>query len=286
MESCQASMKFIVDDPLHESEKPYLLYRPENEGGVRTNILFYYQDVPARNARGFEGQFSLAKHGFQWMSRPSSVRALPTTEQYIHDMLAESMKIIEKELPADKVIGYDCRLRRNVSASQILGDCRNRTTPVTSALEAHVDQTPDGAWRRVMRHLRDDEAELMAAGSWRVRIVNLWRPLYHPVVDSALAVCDFNTVSPSDLVATDHVNSDYHSEIYYMKYNREQQWYWLREQTPDEVLMFITFDSDSGSDAKYCPHVAFQDPTTTNNGPIRESIEVRAMIFNESNDGF
>jgi hypothetical protein len=114
MESCQASIKFLVDDPRYESEKPYHLFRPENEGGVRTNLLFHDQnDLPMRNARGFEDQFSLRKHGFQWMVRPSSVRALPTTDQFIQDVLAEAIEIIEREIPADKIIGYDCRVSLN-----------------------------------------------------------------------------------------------------------------------------------------------------------------------------
>jgi len=42
----------------------------------------------------------------------------------------------------------------------------------------------------------------------------------------------------------------------------------------------ISFDSvQDGSVAVFTPHTAFQDPTTSQNAPLRESIELRALVF-------
>ncbi|KAK3358834.1 hypothetical protein B0T25DRAFT_77298 [Lasiosphaeria hispida] len=251
MEAHEAAIKFLADSPLYETQKPYQLYRSAQDGGDVSNLIFHEQkDVPVRNARGHEDQFKLSTHGFQWLKIPSRVQATPGTDVFIQEYLAESLELITKLMSPDKIIGYDCRTRKNVPKSEIRGDRKSRTTPVPAAPEAHVDQTVDGAWRRIMRHLRKEETDTMDAREWRVQIVNLWRPLYRPVVDSALALCDYRSLSPSDLVAADHVNPDYHGEIYYLKYNPKQEWYWLREQRPEEAVLFISFDSNSQGDAK------------------------------------
>ncbi|KAK0710740.1 hypothetical protein B0H67DRAFT_264119 [Lasiosphaeris hirsuta] len=280
METHQAAIKFLADSPLYETQKPYQLYRSAQDGSDVSNLIFHEQrNVPIRNTRGHENQFKLSTHGFRWLKMPSRVQAAPGTDLYIQEYLAESLELVAKLMNPDKIIGYDCRTRKNVPQSEIRGDRKSRTTPVPAAPEAHVDQTAAGAWRRIMRHLRKEEADTMDSREWRVQIVNLWRPLYRPVVDSALALCDYRSLPPGDLVAADHVNPDYHGKIYYLKYNPKQEWYWLREQRPDEAVLFISFDSNSQEDAKYCAHAAFQDPTTEPPRAVRESVEVRAILF-------
>jgi hypothetical protein len=41
-----------------------------------------------------------------------------------------------------------------------------------------------------------------------------------------------------------------------------------------------SFDSvQDGSVAVFTPHTAFEDPTTPKDAPLRESIELRALVF-------
>jgi hypothetical protein len=59
----------------------------------------------------------------------------------------------------------------------------------------------------------------------------------------SLAVCDGNTVKPSELVETDSVRRENITTLYYALYNIEQKWNFLHQQTPDETLIFKHFDS-------------------------------------------
>ena len=47
-----------------------------------------------------------------------------------------------------------------------------------------------------------------------------------------------------DLLATDRVSPQSRVEMYYVKYNGAQRWYWLPRQTVRELLVFTNFDSE------------------------------------------
>lgn len=79
-----------------------------------------------------------------------------------------------------------------------------------------------------------------------------WRPLKHVVREAPLAFCDFTSVDPVDLIATDRPSREYVGEVYYMKYNSAQRWYWLSQQTPDELSLFMSYDSDPGEGEATC----------------------------------
>lgn len=72
---------------------------------------------------------------------------------------------------------------------------------------------------------------------------SVWRPLSRPIEDSPLAFCDSRTLSERDLVAADRVAAEYAGEIYYVLSNPRQRWYWLSHQKPDELAVFLSFDS-------------------------------------------
>lgn len=73
----------------------------------------------------------------------------------------------------------------------------------------------------------------------------MWRPLYRVVEDCPIAVCDPLSMDTNDLLAADRVTPDFAVKLYYLKYNVAQKWYWLRHHTPDELLVFVNFDSDN-----------------------------------------
>lgn len=72
----------------------------------------------------------------------------------------------------------------------------------------------------------------------------MWKPLAHPVSEWPLAVCDGATVEPQDLVETDSIRQGITGTAYYAKYNAGQRWYFLKNQAPDEALVFKHFDSE------------------------------------------
>jgi hypothetical protein len=71
----------------------------------------------------------------------------------------------------------------------------------------------------------------------RVQIINLWRPIRGPLLDSPLAVCDARTVRADELVASDLVYPHRVGETYSVKYNPDHQWFYVPGMTVDEVLL-------------------------------------------------
>lgn len=62
-------------------------------------------------------------------------------------------------------------------------------------------------------------------------------------------------------------------------YNDHQQWYYLRDQMPDEVIIFKNADSAEPAGATPgVPHAAFDNPLKTDADFRRESIEMRILV--------
>lgn len=94
-----------------------------------------------------------------------------------------------------------------------------------------------------------------------------------------LAAVDFRSVDmDADLVRIRLIFPKRESEMYNVKYNPGHQWYYLSDQTPDEVMLIKCFDSDTDK-ARLAPHSAFLDTTSPADAPHRQSIEVRALAF-------
>lgn len=83
---------------------------------------------------------------------------------------------------------------------------------------------------------------------------SLWRPLYHPVEDAPLVFCDPFTVAKECLIPADRVSPQYEGEVYYVTHDPAQQWYYLNEQTPEEMALFVSYDSDPGRGPACPPH--------------------------------
>ena len=77
---------------------------------------------------------------------------------------------------------------------------------------------------------------------------SVWRPLF-TVQDRPLALCDGRTMKYSDLVETDLVRVNYVGSTMFGKYREGFDWYFLDQQTRDEVCLFKNFDSANYVDA-------------------------------------
>ena len=49
---------------------------------------------------------------------------------------------------------------------------------------------------------------------------------------------------PADLVTLDRFVLEYTGEIFYLQHNHNQNWYWSFVQTPEMMLLSVTYDSD------------------------------------------
>lgn len=104
------------------------------------------------------------------------------------------------------------------------------------ALRVHVDQTPESAANRVKRHVPELAEELL---EHRYQIINLWRPISHPAMESPLAVCDYRSIDlEKDLVPTDLRYPNQKREIFTVNYNPAHKWKYLKGMTPEEAILF------------------------------------------------
>lgn len=63
------------------------------------------------------------------------------------------------------------------------------------------------------------------------------------VEDSPLALIDPRSIGEADVMAADRISPLSIGEVYYLKYNPDYRWYWLKHQSSDEVAIFVQWDS-------------------------------------------
>ncbi|KAG6872353.1 hypothetical protein C0995_010520 [Termitomyces sp. Mi166 len=223
------------------------------------NFTHESKDVVIENVRGKESDFTLDSAGFQLIHQPAKHKAFLDDNEIQREYYPESMSSLT------------IRRRR----PGVIDDTPTRRQPVT---QAHVDQTTKASIARVHRHLPPDEApELLKR---RLQIINLWRPISHPALDWPLTLCDYRSVDPEDTIPIALLYPDREGETLGVKYNPHQKWKYFRDVTPDEAILIKCFDSvQDGSPAVFTPHSGFDDLTTPAGAPLRESIELRALVF-------
>jgi hypothetical protein len=125
-------------------------------------------------------------------------------------------------------------------------------------------------------HMGEDAERLSKS---RVRIINVWRPIANTVHHYPLACLDYRTLPEEDLIAIKLYYPDREGAIFGVRHNPDHRWYYLREQQPDEVTLLKCYDSKDEGQARLTPHTAFRDRTSPTDAPPRQSIEVRALVF-------
>jgi hypothetical protein len=269
-----AALSFVTADlnylaPPLDRPRTYTFEPPSGE--PRSNIVPEPRHVPIHDVRPISETVSLDREGFALIRQKSSVNDFYNEDEIKGVYYPEAERLIKAATGADRVFVFDHTVRKRVEgAADRDGGLRQPVARV------HVDHTETSGPQRV-RDLIPDEAEELLKG--RVQIINLWRPIRGPLLDSPLAVCDARTVHPNELVASDLVYPNRVGETYSVKYNPEHQWFYVPRMSVDEALLLKCFDSRTDGRARFAPHSAFADPTTPPDAPPRESIELRTLVF-------
>ena len=259
------------------AEKPvYYTYEPP-AGIPQRNGSYEAHELSIRNARPIAQDLSLDREGFALVSHHSAVHNFYDDEEVRRVYYPEAEQLLTEIMGAIKVVVFDHNVRDAQRAQQ--GE-DNAKEPVK---RVHNDFTAKSGYSRA-------RAELEARGienidqllQHRFSVVNVWRPIAEPVQESPLAVCDAQSIAPTDLVAGDLVYRDRIGETYAITYNPSHRWFYFPQQRRSEVLLIKCFDSAEDGRARFAAHSAFDDPTTPPNVPPRESIELRTFIFHAS----
>ncbi|EPQ50922.1 hypothetical protein GLOTRDRAFT_24512, partial [Gloeophyllum trabeum ATCC 11539] len=224
-------------------------------------------------------KFTLDKNGFQFFRRATKHTDFTDDERIRQEYYPESEELLKELTGASRVLFFDHTVRRRVAPENTDAIAQQDASGIRQpAPQAHVDQSTAGAIARVHRHLPPADAE--AALRRRFQIINLWRPVKHAALDWPLAFCDYQSVDVEggDVTPTELRRSDYTGETMAIKYNPQHKWKYLRAMEPDEFVLIKCYDSKDGV-AKFVPHTAFKDPSTPPEAPLRESIELRALVF-------
>lgn len=112
---------------------------------------------------------------------------------------------------------------------------------------------------------------------------NIWRPITPPPQDYPLALCDARSINATDRetviahTVTRTIGEMKFETAGYM-HNPSHRWCYFSNMSPDEVLVFITHDSDPTRPHQVA-HTAFLDPTCPPDTPTRASVEMRALVL-------
>ncbi|KAM5545194.1 hypothetical protein V8D89_001305 [Ganoderma adspersum] len=250
-------MNFYI--PIGEDEPYQYVFTPP-DGVAHNNLGSETCPVVVHDVRGRESEYSLDKNAFQFVHWPSTETAFTDPEVIRTKYYAEVEELLKSVTGGKRIFIFDHTIRRSAMTETL--DNLGARGPVE---RVHVDQTPEASIARVYRHLPKSAARLLAS---RVRIINVWRPIAHPVAHTPLALADWRTLARdgADLVVVKLVYPDRVGSTLSVRYSPAMRFYYLADQRPEEVALIKIFDSDLGEGG----------------GGGRTgaaSIEVRAIVF-------
>ena len=251
------------------AEKPYSYNYEPPPGVPPRNTSEETHRVKVLDARAVADRLSLDREGFVLLRRPTAARDLYDEDEVTRVYYPECAGLIKEATGAARVHVFDHIVRnaaRMAKGSPIKG----------YAGRVHNDYTAWSAPQRV-RDLMGAEAEELL--EHRYAEINLWRPIRGPLLRSPLALCDAQTLSEENLVASDLRYRDRTGETYAVTYSPTQRWFYFPKMTADECILIRCFDSARSGAARFSAHGAFDDPNTPPDAPPRESIEARALAF-------
>jgi hypothetical protein len=258
--------------PAAERPRSYAYDPPPNvPQTTAVNVAF---KVPVRDARPIASEITLDWHGFALVEHRSAVRDFYDDDEVKRVYYPEVERLLKDTTGASQIFIFDHTTRRRIPGSD--GRRDGVRQPVG---RVHVDHTAKSGPQRV-RDLLTGEALRLLQG--RVQIINVWRPIKGPLLDSPLAVCDARSVEPEDLIPSDLIYPNRIGETYSVAYRPSHRWYYFRSMRADEALLLKCYDSKTDGRARFAPHTAFTDPETPVDAPPRESIEIRALVFHSA----
>jgi hypothetical protein len=250
-------------------ERPgYYTYAPP-KGESRRNTRGDRRTLPVHDARDLAPAPSLDREGFVLANLETAVADLYDRDEVRRVYFPEVQQLVAGVTGASRVVAFD----HNVRCADMAATKQNGASgPVKFA---HNDYTVGSGPQRV-RDLMGEESEGLLRH--RFAVINVWKPILGPVMESPLAVCSADSIALADLVATDLRYPGRTGEVYSMNWSPQHRWYYYSMMQADEAMLLKCYDSDA-SRARFTAHSAIDDPTSPADAPCRQSIEVRTLAF-------
>jgi hypothetical protein len=226
--------------------------------------------VTMYNGRPHTSEFNLERDGFRFVPHDTKVRDFFDEAEVRSTYYAEMEALIKQESGARRVVVFDHTLRTADDALREQAKIREVVR------RAHNDYTEWSGPQRVRDILPDEADELLKR---RFAIIQVWRPIRHPVETDPLAIADARSVAFDDFVISERRYPNRIGQTYAITYNPAHKWFWFPRMRRDEALVFKVYDSEKDGRARWTAHTAFDDPTSLPNARPRESIEIRTLAF-------
>ncbi len=226
--------------------------------------------VAIHNGRPLAACFEFEREGFRFVDHDTQVRNFFDENEIRRVYYPECEALIKRVSGAKRVVVFDHTLRTASDRQRESQKIRDIVSRV------HNDYTEWSGPQRV-RDIMGDEAEELLRG--RFAIIQVWRPINHPVESHPLAICDAQTVRPGTLVVNERRYQDRVGQTYAITYDPMQRWYWFPHMRPDEALVFKVYESLRDGHARWTAHTAIADPNAPPHARPRESIEIRTLAF-------
>jgi hypothetical protein len=225
------------------------------------------KSVPIHDARAVLDQLSLEKQGFVLRRHKTAVTNFFDEKEVRAVYYPEVEQLLRETTGADSAVAFEHDVRSASKAERAVKGVRQPVRVV------HDDYTERSAPERVRLYLPQEAEALLKE---RYAVINVWRPIKGPVLDTPLAVCDAESIAAADLIPTEE---GVKHEVYLFNFNPNHHWYYFSAMTTSEVLLFKCFDSNKDSHARVTAHTAFDLPSMAAPAQTRQSIEVRALVF-------
>src|SRR5499425_2466691 len=262
----EATLNYIVDD----GSKVFTIVASPGGSDTRSGGKPDPHRVAIHNGRPHARDFVLERHGFRFVRHDTKVKEFYDEDEIRRVYYPEMEALVKAESGAKRVVVFDHTLR---TADDDEREARGIREVVR---RAHNDYTEWSGPQRVRDLLPDEADDLLRR---RFAIIQVWRPIRHPVETFPLAICDARSLSPENLVVSERRYPHRTGQTYAITYNPEHRWYWFPRMRRDEALVFKVYDSLTDGRARWTAHTAFHDPTSPPHARPRESIEIRTLAF-------
>lgn len=266
----EAELTYIV----RPTEKPINYAYDPPPGTPQRSATPDVHTVSIYDGRSIASRFSLDREGFALPNYPTAVQDFYDEDEVQRVYYPEAEQFVKEQTGAARVVVFD-HVVRNAQRSQ-----PGVNTIREPGKRVHNDYTADSGYGRgrwVLSRIGETDPDALLQG--RFSIVNVWRTIADPIQESPLAVADARSIVPSDWVASDLVYPDRVGETYGVTYNPAHHWVYFPLMHRDQALLIKCFDSDTDGRARFSAHSAFDDPTSPADAPVRESIELRTLVF-------
>ena len=264
--SIQAPVNYILND----GTEIYTYSGGPGSTEVRSQGTTDTHTVTMHNGRLEADRFTLDGDGFVFVPHDTKVTDFFDADEIKRVYYSEMVELVKAQSGAKRVVVFDHTLRT-------ADDGMREEKKIREAVHrAHNDYTEWSGPQRVRDVLPDEANELLKR---RFAIIQVWRPIRHPVETDPLAICEADSVSFDDFILSERRYPNRIGQTYVVSHNPKHKWYWFPRMRRDEALVFKVYDSAKDGRARWTAHTAFADPTSPPNARPRESIEIRTLAF-------